>query len=158
MIRGTFLVGALTLIGAAAGLTGADEGPPPGGAEAGSRIFVSAEWHLAVDYPADWSINEDSDAVWFQSGKGEGIRLSRFTSDTPSEPARNRREREMRCSETTNVHGVKANVCVESVSGAYRADFLVKAGKSGEWHLLLETHTRGPEAFQAMVASLRPHP
>jgi hypothetical protein len=62
----------------------------------------------------------------------------------------------MQCSENTNQHGVTAKVCVAPLTSTYRADFLLKGGKSGDWRLLLETHARDPQVFNAMVASLRP--
>jgi hypothetical protein len=122
------------------------------------KTFESAEWNLAVDYPADWSVEKDGGEVLFRSQRGVTIQLGPPNTDTPSEPAPGRRAAGPECSRITNDHGITATVCFEPKSSTRRADLVVKTPQGRQRRLALTARGGDARTFDAMVASARPYP
>jgi predicted Zn-dependent protease len=119
------------------------------------KTFEHAAWGLALDYPADWSLDRDGDEVTFRSPNGATIVLGRAASDSRSEPAPGKRSTPQ-CTTTTTPHGVVATVCLDPASFARQAILVLKARGGRQQRLALRTHGRDAQIFDAMVASMRP--
>ena len=122
------------------------------------KTFTSTTWGVALEYPANWSVDDDGEEVTFRSEDGRTIVLGRSAIDSPSEPAPGRRTRNPQCSTTTTAHDVAATVCVETTSLARRAVLDLKTRDGRQFRLALRTRGRDSQIFDAMLASVRPYP
>jgi len=132
---------------------------PNGQDRVGVKAFSSANWGVALDYPSDWSVDDDGgDEVTFRSPDGVAVVLGRTKGDSPSEPAPGRRPPTPQCTTTVTDHHVTATVCVEPATLTRRAVLVLKAPNGRQWRLALSTRGRDARVFDAMVASARPSP
>ena len=125
---------------------------PPG------KTFTSAIWGLALDYPDDWSVDDDGEEVRFRSADGSTIVLGRTGTDRPSEPAPGRRTAKPQCTTATNAHDVVSTVCVDPVSMARRAVLALKMRDGRQSRVAISTRIRDSRVFDALVASARAYP
>jgi hypothetical protein len=135
----------------------------PAAAEAGrqapaSKPFASAKWGISLDYPADWSMEDDGDEVTFRSEDGRSILLGRNGTDSPSEPPPGRRTAKRDCTTTTTPHDLTAIVCVDPSSNARRAVLVMRSRDGVESRLAVSTRDRDPKTFDALLSSVRRYP
>jgi hypothetical protein len=128
------------------------------GRQAPSKPFASVKWGIALDYPAEWSMEDDGDEVTFRSEGGRSIVLGRSGIDSPSEPAPGRRTAKPDCSTTTTPHNLTAIVCVDPASRARRAVLVMRSRDGVESRLAVSTRDRDPKTFDALLSSVRRYP
>jgi hypothetical protein len=131
-------------------------GPAAIGAQetAAQVAFVSPALGVALDYPRGWTVLQDPLGATFLSPESTSIRLARVEGDLPGEdlvdPLPN-----VRCSLSTNAHGIAVRVCLDTIARSDNAQFTVTApGGTARRFTLSGPHTR-VDVFSAMVASLR---
>jgi len=125
----------------------------------GWKTYVSTKLQIAIDYPPDWSVRENTANVTFVSPQGAMIQLVPVeTSGLSPEGWLNRDLLpNTRCSQRTNEHGLTVQICLDTLSFTRTANFVI--GSSGTTRLLtLMTIGKGSDAaiFNAMVDSLKP--
>lgn len=123
------------------------------------KTFGSATLPVTVDYPPDWSVQEEATGVTFTSAQGATIHLVRI--DTGMLSAENFWQEpwlpHQRGFARTNTYGLAARVCFYTLAGSSTADFMGKAsyGPAQLWSLAIPS--RGDLAmFQAMLSSVGP--
>ena len=127
--------------------------------EGGWKTFVSATLPVTMDYPPDWSVREEATGVTFTSAHGATMHLNRIETGVLSAEDfwQEHGLPHTRCSARTNMYGIAARVCFDTLAGSYTADFVVKTshGPAQLWSLAMPS--RGDLAmFNAMLASVRP--
>jgi hypothetical protein len=138
-----------------------DEGSnlPTPTSSSGIKTYDNADWHVAVDYPADWSVRDDSGVVTFLSPSGAVVRLGSVTTGglTPEDFLNNADLPNTRCTSQANTHGITARVCFDSISFSTGAEFIVKSPIDPELLLELSTNRRTGDlqVMQEMLASVR---
>jgi hypothetical protein len=131
-------------------------GPAAIGAQetAAQERFVSPALGVALDYPRGWTVSPDQLGATFLSPEGTLIRLARMEGDPPGEDFAERLPN-VRCSLSTNAHGIALRVCVDTIARSDSAQFTVTArGGTARHFTLTGPHTR-VDVFSAMVASVR---
>ncbi len=117
----------------------------------GWKTYTSQNWHIALDYPPDWSVREESGGTTFTAPSGAAIHLSLVEQSNELNDLPN-----TRCTTQTNSHGLQTRVCLDTIARSYQA-FL----GSGTKVPVLTLGTRPPvdlTVFNAMVASARSAP
>jgi hypothetical protein len=126
---------------------------------AGWKTFVSATWHVALDYPPDWSVEEEATGVTFTSPASVNIQLNLVNTAglSPEDYLNEHQLPNTRCSSGTNDHDVAVRTCFDTLSRSYSAYFILNASEGPARLLSLTMHWRGDlQVFQAMSASVRP--
>jgi len=123
------------------------------------KTLDSAHWGVSIDYPADWTVDQDDEGTMtFQSKTGDTIRLESPLSDNRSDPAPGRRAASARCTTTTTAHAVAATVCVDSMAASRRAVLVLRAKEGAQRRIALTAHVTDAAIFDAIVASVRSYP
>jgi hypothetical protein len=120
----------------------------------GWQTFTSATLGVAVDYPADWSVAEESDGATFTSPQGTTILLKAGGAGADSNEFKigNRR-----CTARTNANNLTADVCVDTAPYSYSATFTLESVDGSVQRLTLTTTTRQTASvFEGMFNSVRP--
>ncbi len=120
----------------------------------GWKTFVSTNFRVAVDYPPDWSVNEERRGVTFRSEQGEVIQLTVIETGllSPRDFLNENLLPNTRCSSRTNTAQITTRICFDTISRSYSADFVLKSRL-----LSLSMPRRGDlQVFNGMVESLRP--
>ena len=116
--------------------------------------FVSPALGVALDYPRGWTVSQEPLGATFRSPEGTLIRLARMESDPPgedlAEPLPN-----VRCSLSTNAHGIALRVCVDTIARSDSGQFTVTAPDGTARRLVLTGPHISFAVFSAMVASVR---
>jgi hypothetical protein len=117
------------------------------------QTFTSTALGIAVDYPSDWSVVEETESAVFTSPQGATISLQGANTARDNNETRIGNQR---CTSRTNPYGLTADLCVENVSFLYRATFSLQAedGSTRALTLLTKTRTVG-DVFEGMFNSLR---
>jgi hypothetical protein len=134
---------------------------PASASSLGWKTYANASWHVAVDYPPDWTVRQDAAAVTFVSPRGATIQLAPVAAgEQPPETALSSSLDlpNTRCTSQTNEHGIAAYVCFDTISFSTYAQFIVKATDGSEQLLSLGTNRKNGDVavFTAMLASIRP--
>ncbi len=119
----------------------------------GWKTFASAVFGIAMDYPSDWSVTENTDGVTFASSQGMTVLLKISPFNGTASGLINQR-----CLPQTNSHKVDAEICVETGSFfSYSASFKIMAINGKNHELILSTSSReAAPFFEAMFESVRP--
>jgi len=120
------------------------------------QTFTIATLGVAIDYPMNWSILEQTDGAIFTSPLNTTIQLKVTNANNSGKEIRigNRR-----CTSRTNAYDLTTDICVESASFNYSAQFTLKAPDGTAQWLTLTTTTRDTgKVFEAMINSVRPTP
>lgn len=120
---------------------------------AGWKTYTNSTLGIALDYPPDWSVTEQSDGATFTSPQGTTILLKASKADTSSNEFKVGNQH---CTSRTNAHGLAAEICGDTIAVNYSATFTIKA-KDGSTQLLsisTSTHETGT-VFEAMFNSVR---
>jgi hypothetical protein len=120
----------------------------------GWQTFTSTAWGIAVDYPADWSVVEQADAITFNSPQGKKIGMQILTLE-----GGNWVSKDQQCATLLNNHGVSIDTCFEEGTSTYSAKFGLPSGSGSPGQLLLFTNGRDAlYTYLKMLDSLRPLP
>ncbi len=122
---------------------------------AGAKSFTNAAWHIAMDYPADWTAHEDATGTIFTAPGGVTIHLAFSVNRQGSvfEPGQDLPN--TRCSPRTNGYGIQERLCLDTIARTYVATALVPP------QTLLTLSMRLPGdtgALDTMLASIHPAP
>jgi hypothetical protein len=120
----------------------------------GWQTFTSATLGVAVDYPADWSVAEESDGATFTSPQGTTILLKAGGAGVDNNEFKigNRR-----CTARTNTNNLTANVCIDTAPYSYSATFTLKSVDGSVQRLTLTTTIlQTASVFEGMFNSIRP--
>ena len=120
-----------------------------------SKTFTHARWEVALDYPGDWSAEDNGEDVTFESPAGASIVLSPAASESRADPAPGRRAAQPSCTTTTTRHDVVATTCIDAASHAERAVLVLEPHTNRERRLMLRSRGADPRVFRAIVASVR---
>jgi hypothetical protein len=117
------------------------------------QTFTSSALGIAVDYPLDWSVAEETDGTIFTSPQSTTITLQAVNAIRDSNETRIGNQR---CTSRTNAYGLTADVCVDSASFIYTAKFTLQAADGSTRWLTLSTKSRTTgDVFEGMFNSLR---
>lgn len=117
------------------------------------QTFTSTALGVAVDYPLDWSVAEETDGGTFTSPSGATITLQTGNAYGDSNETRIGNEY---CTSRTNSYGLTADICVDNASFIYTAKFALKlADGSARWLTLTTETRRTGDVFEAMFNSVR---
>lgn len=139
---------------------GGNEVTPNPGFSAGivTKTYVNETWHVALDYPADWSVQEKGSLVIFVSPTGSTIQLAPAAAGSPVSPGLEPNEDlpNTRCSTRTNPHSISERVCFDTISLSTSAVFDVQTAL-GATRLELSTGRRTGDVpvLNAMLATVR---
>ncbi len=133
-------------------------GPATPTGTSGWKTYSNANWHVAVDYPPDWSVQQTANAASFLFQGRAIVQLAAVpynpglddNIDVPN----------TLCHQQTNPHGVTLRVCLDTISFSTTAQFTVKAANGAGQALVLSTSRRSGQTavFDAMLNSVRPWP
>ncbi|MGA7193467.1 MAG: hypothetical protein WBW94_07525 [Anaerolineales bacterium] len=114
----------------------------------GWQTFTSAALHIALNYPSDWSVTEQTNGATFASPAGASISLQSITPNgTNSE--------NQQCITLITAYGQTANLCVKS--DMYSAEFnLQLANGSPESLMISTTNSNVLDVYKEMFNSLHP--
>jgi hypothetical protein len=114
----------------------------------GWQTFTSAALHIALNYPSDWSVTEQTNGATFASPSGAIISLQTFIPNDAN--AGNQQ-----CTSLITAYGQTANICVKA--GRYSAEFnLQLADGSSESLLIFTNQSEALDVYKEMITSLRP--
>lgn len=117
------------------------------------QTYTSSVFGIAVDYPPDWSVAEETDGAIFTSPIGTTILLNIVNANSDREETR---LGNTRCTSRTNAHQLTAEVCVDSASFVYTAKFTLQVADGSTKWLSLTTKTRTTgDVFEVMFNSVR---
>ncbi len=118
------------------------------------KTFTSTVLGVTVNYPPDWSVAEDTHGTTFTSPNGAMIQLKQGTANSNNNEIKIGNQY---CTPRTNQHGQTAEICADTTSLTYTANFnLQKAdGSTQQVALVTQTRTVG-DIFEAMFNSLQP--
>jgi hypothetical protein len=118
------------------------------------QTFTSSALRITVNYPSDWSVEEQTDAVVFTSPTGTTIQLTETTAATDNNEFKVGNQY---CTARTNEHGQTAEICVDNASFTYTANFTLPMKDGSTRTVMLITKTRAAgDVFEAMFNSLQP--
>jgi hypothetical protein len=117
------------------------------------QTFTSSALGVAVDYPLDWSVAEETDGGTFTSPQGTTITLQAANAVRDSNETRMGNQH---CTSRTNQYNLTAEICVDNASFIYTAKFTLQAADSSNQWLTLTTRTRTTgQVFEGMFNSVR---
>lgn len=134
----------------------APQGTPLPVRPAGWTTFISRTLNLALDYPADWSVQESRERITFKSPQGGWIQLSVSSAtslDTTPDDLPN-----YYCKSNTNVYGIQIQNCLDTLSRTRTANFMFPSSRKTAQRFVLSTSVKAPYSsiFESMLASVRP--
>lgn len=116
------------------------------------QTFISS-LGIAVDYPLDWSVAEETDGTIFTSPQGTTISLQAVNALHDSNETRIGNQR---CTSRTNPYGLTAEICVANSSFLYTATFTLPLIDGSTAWVTLSTKTRTTgDVFEGMFSSVR---
>ncbi len=128
----------------------------------GWKTYTNTNWHVAIDYPPDWSTRENAAGVTFIAPRGAAIQLAPLAAGglSPGGLMTNEDLPNTRCRSQTNRHGITARLCFDTLAFSTNAEFIMRASNGPEQLLSLSMARRTGDAqvFDAMLASIRPLP
>jgi len=123
-----------------------------------TRRYANAKLGLALDYPRDWSVTENSDGATFKSPQGAIIQLESIDPNLipGSDLSNEMRLPNTSCRSTTNPHGLDLQTCLDTISFTYTASIYLQSSNGTRGLAILITRARGtPDVFNAMLASVQ---
>lgn len=132
---------------------------PPSSPTPGWKTLVSVNLPVTIDYPPEWSVNEQASGVSFTSPSGISIQLAKVETGglSPEEFLRENQLPNTRCSTSMNSYGIRVRVCFDMISGSYSADFVVTPSEGTPQLLSMSMLGKGDlQVFEGMVGTVRP--
>jgi hypothetical protein len=124
----------------------------------GWQTFTSPTLQVAVDYPADWSVVEQSGVVRFTSPQGGQMVLALMETGnlTPEDFLQANDLPNTRCEERTNAYGLTARLCFDTLVKVYSASIPMELPSGARQLVSLATFKLGDRrAFDLMFESVR---
>ena len=112
----------------------------------------------AIDYPPDWSVNEQASGVTFTSPSGISIQLAKVDTGSlsPEEFLSENQLPNTRCSTSVNSYSTPVFICFDTISGSYTAEFVVTLSQGTQQLLSMSMLRKGDlQVFEEMVGSVR---
>ena len=113
-------------------------------------------WHIAVDYPSDWTVQADATGATFAAPDGATVRLAQPNGKNAN-PGSLMPDSDLpntRCNLSRNTFGLPSRLCFDTIARVYTAEVLVPT--YGLVTLATGGHPPADvQAFNAMVASIR---
>ena len=122
------------------------------------KTFNSTNWQVALDYPPDWSVSERASGVSFTSQTDVVIQLTKIETGglSPEEFLKENQLPNTRCTTSVNSYGIDVLDCLDTISGSYSADFVIKPPQGTPQLLSLAMLGKGDlQVFDKMVDSIR---
>lgn len=117
------------------------------------QTFTSTALGVAVDYPLDWSVAEETDGGTFTSPQGGTILLKVVKTDSENNETRIGNQY---CTSRTNQYDLTADICVDHASFIYTAKFTLQlADGSTRWLTLTTRNRTMGQVFEGMFNSVR---
>ena len=117
----------------------------------GWQTYISFPLHLAVGYPKDWSVTEESAGARFTSPQGVTIILEGDQSPPTASPTQD-------CADLINDYGQAGEACFDAAASRYSAVFDMVSGVMAPWVVLSTTSAEKPVVYLQMLDSLRSLP
>lgn len=136
---------------------------PTAGARAGWNAFVSPALHVALEYPATWTLREEPMGILFTPPQGAAIQLGKVDTGslTPEQYLANSSDvPNTRCTQTINPYGVTVRSCFDTIASSLVATFSLRSQTGGAQLLALATNRRRVDiqVWDQIIASLHPAP
>ena len=120
----------------------------------GWKTFTSTVLGVTVKYPPDWSVAEDAQGATFTSPSGAMIQLKQGMANSNNKEFKIGNQY---CTPRTNQQGQTAEVCADTASLTYTANFSLQKADGSTQQVILVTQTRTVgDIFEAMFNSLQP--
>jgi hypothetical protein len=119
----------------------------------GWQTFSSPTLGVAVDYPSNWSVSEQTDSATFTSPEGLTILLKMVKTNSGNNETMLGNQR---CTSRTNAYNLTADICVDTASFSYSAKFNLPGDGTKQWLTLITTTRATGTIFETMFDSLRP--
>ncbi len=118
------------------------------------KTFTSTVLGVTVNYPSDWSVAEDAHGAIFTSPDGATIQLKQGTANSNNNEFKVGNQY---CTPRTNQQGLTAEICADTASLTYTANFSLQKADGSTQQVVLVTQTRTVGGiFEAMFNSLQP--
>jgi hypothetical protein len=127
---------------------------------AGWKAYANTQLHVALDYPAAWSVHEETTGITFSSPQGPTIQLARVDTGglSPEDYMSENLLPNTRCSSPANEHGLTIQVCLDTLSLTRVATFIINSSGTPQLLSLVAGRRSDLAVFNTMVASLRALP
>ncbi len=113
----------------------------------GWQTFADQDFGISVDYPGDWSIDQEGESARFTSPQGKAILL---------QAAKNDEQSDQDCASLINSYGLTVDTCVNTATSTYSATFnLAAANRSAQWLTLSTANPEALDVYKAMLNSVR---
>ncbi|MBI5300944.1 MAG: hypothetical protein HY868_02315 [Chloroflexi bacterium] len=123
-----------------------------------TKTYSNAKLGITLDYPGDWSVTESANGAKFTSPRGETIDLGLVDTHNqlPEDFLIETQLPNMRCLNSTNLHGVTIRNCLDTVSFSYTAHLILKLPNGVTRLVVIYMRAKSPNpVFDAMIASAR---
>lgn len=123
------------------------------------KEFSSTQFRVSLNYPPNWTVKETKSGVDLSSPQGVMILLAQVaTGGLSAEQYLNQNQLpNMRCTPSTNPHGLKAVTCFDTIARSYTAYVVVNLPQGSSELLSLSLNQRTEvQTFEKIIASLRP--
>jgi hypothetical protein len=122
-------------------------------AHEGWETFSSPALGIAVDYPSDWSVSQQTDRVTFTSPQGSVILLQIVTVNGNNDQVTDGNQD---CTTLINSYGLTADVCSDITTSTYSAKFkLESTDGSTRWLTLSTINHEALDTYKVMLSSAR---
>ncbi len=130
---------------------------------AGWKTLTYSGAKATMDYPGDWSVEENATGITLTSPPGAVIRLTPVDTGglSPEEYLANNNDMpNVRCTRMTNSHGVEIRTCFDTISASLIATFSVRSssGEAPVFALSASRRTVNVQIWDQMLASIQPAP
>ena len=113
----------------------------------GWQTFTDHDLGISIDYPADWSLDQEAESVKFISPQGQIILLQTAKIDEQNGQT---------CASLINSYGMTVDTCVNTATSTYSANFnLAAANLSTQWLTLSTANREALDVYKAMLNSVR---
>jgi len=113
--------------------------------------FTSPSLGVSLEYPADWSVDQQANGIAFRSPQGLTIflQLDRVNNDQMI-------DKNQDCTSLINNYGLSSEVCVDASSSTYSASFdLIPSDGTAQRIVLSTMDKEALDVYRGMLNSLR---
>ncbi len=118
----------------------------------GWQTFTSSQIGVAVDFPSDWSVTEQTDGATFASPQGAQILL---TSNPGSGDTNGGNQSGQQCTTLVNSYNVHVDACFDPAWQLYSAEFKTKSsGGPAQYATLSTKDDQALDVYKEMLNTL----
>ena len=124
----------------------------------GWKTFSWTAQHLAVDYPADWSVTTFASGLTINSPQGQAIRVDRVAIPgiSPTDFLAENDLPNTRCTSGKNNNGAMYHTCLDTISRTINSNMVINFASGEPAQLTLTEDLRGTsQVFDEVVNSVR---